>query len=740
LQLSGKGITNELEFVVIGSQSILARISDPPRSLVYSSEADLYQTVNPKLKELLFDRLKVCRSCLPLKTDRRSRRSSNSIFSFQLFSFSASLPPVHPGYFPVFFWSLLILVSFWGYGELLRRRINRPEFADIGWGLTCAWGMSVVLALGGLLMAFGLAKAANLTVVVLFGVAAAVCYLAGNLTTKDTKSTKGKQGKTKPGPSGFHFPLSAFRFSDLVLYALAALAFASAIAWPLQVDPNDDVVCYLFYPEKILQTGTLIEPFNVRRMGTYGGQALLQALVMIVGAEKNGHVPDRGFGMLMLFGMLLHLSKGIPRSLGLLRFLAVGCLFFVSVPRINTGSSLTGAAMILALLLTLSKLPSPIRAGWTSYLAPALLVSGAGTLRMTYLLCAAGIVTLEPLIRHWTSNRRWLDNLKNAFACVWPIALGAFVLLIPWMAVLWQSNGTPMYPPFSGTMNPEFTILGNKGGPLFDAAHGLALLLTPEVLVLLFCFGLASFARNRPLAYAAVALTVFASWFTAYKFGVAMLSEGYRYTFPMLIPVALWLLISSLRQEDSEDTPPAWQAFLPPTLVLGLLLALNLPSAGRELGIQAESLPQQLVSRDPLVNPALTNAARELQNYTPVGSKLFVAVDTPYAFDFARNEIFTADMPGGSAIGKWPLDQGPTVFEKYLSGLGFKYIIASDFDNAMLLYTRKLWKTNQRPEWFFKEVNGKYFLDFMENVDAIAKTGRVVATAANLRLIEINSK
>jgi hypothetical protein len=39
---------------------------------------------------------------------------------------------MHPGYFPVLFWSLLILVSFWGYRELLRRRINRSEFADIG--------------------------------------------------------------------------------------------------------------------------------------------------------------------------------------------------------------------------------------------------------------------------------------------------------------------------------------------------------------------------------------------------------------------------------------------------------------------------------------------------------------------------------------------------------------------------------------------------------------------------------
>jgi hypothetical protein len=51
---------------------------------------------------------------------------------------------VHPGYFPVLLWSLVILASFWGYGEALRRWLDRKEFEDIGWGLTMAWGMPVV--------------------------------------------------------------------------------------------------------------------------------------------------------------------------------------------------------------------------------------------------------------------------------------------------------------------------------------------------------------------------------------------------------------------------------------------------------------------------------------------------------------------------------------------------------------------------------------------------------------------
>ena len=242
----------------------------------------------------------------------------------------------------------------------------------------------------------------------------------------------------------------------------------------------------------------------------------------------------------------------------------------------------------------------------------------------------------------------------------------------------------------------------------------------------------------RSLGVAAALMAVAVSWFTAYKFGVTVLSEGYRYTFPMLMPVVLWVLSSALPQtQDGHDQSgrATWVA-----LFLAVILAINLPGAGRELAVQAESLPGQMLSRDRLVNPALTNANRELQNYTPAGSKILVAVDTPYGFDFSRNPIFLVDVPGASGFGKWPLHQGPEALRQHLVDLGFSYIIASDFDNAMLLYTRKHWTEHQRPEWFFKEVWGKYFLDFMDSVDALAKTQRVVATAANLRLIDLKSR
>ena len=53
----------------------------------------------------------------------RSPRAAGQLFriAHSTFNIRASGAHMHPSYFDVFFWSLLIFVSFLGYGELLLR-------------------------------------------------------------------------------------------------------------------------------------------------------------------------------------------------------------------------------------------------------------------------------------------------------------------------------------------------------------------------------------------------------------------------------------------------------------------------------------------------------------------------------------------------------------------------------------------------------------------------------------------
>jgi hypothetical protein len=65
-------------------------------------------------------------------------------------------------------------------------------------------------------------------------------------------------------------------------------------------------------------------------------------------------------------------------------------------------------------------------------------------------------------------------------------------------------------------------------------------------------------------------------------------------------------------------------------------------------------------------------------------------------------------------------------------------VIAVDFDNAVLLYTRKLWNESTRPEWFYTSIWKPRFNDFMDNIDALAaQDGRLLAKAGNARLIDL---
>jgi hypothetical protein len=371
---------------------------------------------------------------------------------------------------------------------------------------------------------------------------------------------------------------------------------------------------------------------------------------------------------------------------------------------------------------------------WRLWLPPALLIAAAGSFRLTYLLATALVVLLAGLAQYISTRQSNFGAFTKNLTPVVGIGAISFALLIPYMVVFWQSHGVPSYPPFLGTMNPEFTVLGSKEGPLRDFAHAFGYLFSVEAMVLALSLLLALRSEHRALASGAALAILVVAWFTSYKFGVTVISESYRYTFPMMMPLAFWLLTQRLSQRDDTVDGSAKNYAL---VALTLLLAVNLPNAGRELGVMIDSLPAQIASRTSVAPPVLEKAARDLQKYTPEGSKIFVTIDTPYALDFSRNIIYTGDVTGASSIGKWPLRQGPEALKSYLLGLGIDYVLTSDFDNALLLYTRKHWLEHQRPEWFFKEVWGKYMLDFMDNVDSLSKSCHIVATSANLRLIEL---
>lgn len=155
-------------------------------------------------------------------------------------------------YYFAFFWGLAVLFAFIGYGRLLSHLCGW-EREKQGWGMQAALGMAGVVAVGGWLLLCEISTTPIMVALVIAGDAAAVFYFFRN----DAKKLA-------------QFELRNF-LNDLPLWILAAIVYAASVTWPGNIDPNDDLMCYLAMPERIAQTGTLQDPFTARRTYALGG-------------------------------------------------------------------------------------------------------------------------------------------------------------------------------------------------------------------------------------------------------------------------------------------------------------------------------------------------------------------------------------------------------------------------------------------------------------------------------------
>jgi hypothetical protein len=655
-------------------------------------------------------------------------------------------------YFPVLLWSFVIFASFWGYGEALRRALKRPEFDDLGWGLTAAWGMAVTLAIGGFLMMISLAKSPVLTVVVLLGAAFAAYYIAELLTQSTNPSKPSKKSKSSEqnarektlvkenkGQRRFD-PVSVFLYA--LPWSFAALAFATAVAWPHHIDPNDDLVCYLMLPKKILATGTLIEPFSFQRAGTFGGQAILQALAMIPGNELNGHVPERGLSMLVIFGILLGVCRRLPMPYSIAAVLLLICFWFVPVPRISTNGAMTGGCLLLALVDSLHRVRSSDSSkwNWRLLLPGALLAAGACCIKPTYAVVIAGIFAAL-FIASFFIGKPWPEKMV-AFRNLILTGAICIAILVPFSVVLYQSNGTPMVPPISGFVSKAFQTYDH---PEFskNLQALFAFLSVPNTLAILAML-LPIFLFAGPKEGLWVIGGIFAGFVViVIRFGALAYLDLYRYLYPILVPVFLWYLAMALK---TAATAAPRTGFLRQPVTISLAIAVVLvafawPSFSQgavELRAQVQSLPTQIAGGNSFLDPRLRASYQTIQNAIPPGAKVLTMVDASYWLDYKRNPMVSINAVGGSSPPPGiPFGKGPQALADYLRGLGFEYVIAVDFNNAVLLYTRRLWTTNTRPEWFYPQIWRPRFLDVMDSIDDWDLEGKVIARSGNLRLFDL---
>jgi len=624
-------------------------------------------------------------------------------------------------YFFAFFWGLAVFFSFLGYGRAICAVAGWKNKEIEGWGMQSALGVAVVIGIGGILLLFSLALRPVLGALVFVGTLVAAGFLISDLTRKS-----------------FRLEPAALK-QDFALWIIAIILYAASVSWTGSIDATDDFQGYLTMPERIAQTGTLREPFGLRRTYTLGGHVFLKSLVQCVTSERTGHLLDMGICKLILLGLLLGMTRELRATAPVLRFCFIALALLFPVPRINTNSSLTGVCLLLPAFLLLNGYFKEANKKLAFQIG--LLIAASITMRSLYigpLGAACGIFAAWT----WADSRTW-----KTFVCQFKLSAGpwvvACIVLIPWMTLSLLDCRTPLAPFLGGNINPAFANTGSKEGFWMDSATAFSFLFRPEVLSLLALAALPlAFKTGRFLKAASIAC-VLCVFYIALKGGACLTRDVYRFSFPILFGQAIFsfgLLAGCFKaltdKTNSGNAVSMMQSAV--ILLVSFMAIINIPTGLSAFSESIASLYQQIAKPGPFLPPNYREEYLALQKLAPQGAAILTAVDAPYLLDYARNRIMNADVIGGTSPPPgMPLFKGPQELKRYLQKQGINYILAVDWEKGLVFYNRKVEKETKR-EWFVNEVQIPNTLDFMDSVDWLDKNEKAVARGPNCRLIQLS--
>jgi hypothetical protein len=642
-------------------------------------------------------------------------------------------------YWLPFGWGLLVLLSFLGWGTAVERGLAGTT-AD--WGLRCGWGIAVTITIGGILASFSLASRRALILMVTAGAAIGLWGLVSR-----------------------RIPNSRIWLPGAVaMLAVMAFWYAPTVSLPWHNGCDDDVA-YFPFVRRLLDSGTLLEPFSLRRLATFGGQSLLQALIVSMGSEKNVHLLDIGIGGVVLAGIAYGAGRRLLVNPANALAIAAAALL-MPVPRLNSMSQTTGLVLFLTLFQTIHLVfrSKVVRA--REIVCLGMLAAAICTLRDNYIpaaiLALAGCFVADPRI----------GALRARIACGASACLAALLFLVPWMVILQRSSGSWLYPLIRGNHQRSFETY-SAGFSRFDALAAAAGFFThfETVIILAPAILLAFSARDR-IAFAQIASGTATAWITAFLFTYTDNGHLYRYSHAYLLAALLASLFAAIqfrREKSVRGRLPA-HVF---SISLAVLLVGTLPVVISGQGVYLRSLkllPAQIRDIAPLYPPGERDAYRRLQSLVPEHASVLAMTAAPALFDYRRNFVLNLDIPGAASPSPgMPFFKGPEALKAYLKNLGIGYIAYSDFDSAQCLYDRQRWlcqmdstrcvSLNPAPAFCdgspahpvrsmqpmdggtrlaaLWKVHGVFYLDLMQNIDRLAETEGIAFCGGQLRLLRL---
>lgn len=566
-------------------------------------------------------------------------------------------------------WGLVVLAALVGWG----RACNKLLLPDThrGWGMRGAWGMALTVAVGGVLNLLGLISPG----VVFVFLAAGVAFLVWRPSVR----WRGSERFAARDP--------VVLLLLAIVAGLAMLQYSASVAGTVDTvharpafDAHDDLQGYLFFPTKMLQTGSLgKDPFEPRRALSLGGQSFLDTLILSARPFRALHVLDEGIAMLIVLGLILGAGRrrGLgPRPTVLLAFLAL------SLPHLemrgNTSALFTGVALLLAWFFEELEEPSPAGRYGGRWVLIGLLVAAACAVKSTFIPFTVIFFGLT-LIAGVTGR----ENRRRTLGGAALIAAVTVVTVAPWMISVRLSSGTFLYPVFGEGFLGAASTHGFPAvqGDFGVSAVAVAIMIRRRLLDLLPVVLLLIFAEDprprRPVT--ALALGAVLTAVVLVIAGDTNLNHSLiRYTFPLAATALLGVAVASL--EDANRKPAHLRVAVAVAVVVMTIFA------GRaRLG---EMMDQVLVNvgqgvkGEQLVPEADREGIRRLQAALPEGASVLATLRYPFLLDNRRNQVFIMSLPGFSSPPPGlPVDGGAEAIASYLRGQGVRYLAYGGMDD-----------------------------------------------------------
>jgi hypothetical protein len=626
-------------------------------------------------------------------------------------------------------WSVLILLSFVGWGSIANLWLTKGRRVD--WGLRAGWGMAFVMLVGGYLTLVHAARRPVLIAQVVIGVAAWLWFAAmGRLPRISTR-----------------------RVGTWIAHAgvLVLLACASAVTVFLFIhyagkhdfQPSDDLPLYFEFPKKLIDTGSLYEPFNARRVSTLGGQPYLDGLFVAVAPFYHLPMVDAGLGIVLSFWLIVgHVTRnGLKGWQAVPLGFAFCLLFTVNIVRVNIASEASGIPVVLTMYRTLRFPFSDREAGRWPYEPPRVVALGVLLVTAILLRTTNGPALLPFLLLVFASDfllasrKPFTRESLLSFVHMMAIFCGTIaVALLPWSWLLHQSCGTFFYPVWQGNITPGWTFL--KSAPPWKAISALYADITYDKPIAFFILYL--FAGFVPLKGRArndiVFLTVgclLGVWALARGAGGFDAFAHARYMNAYIAATGL-VIAMSLGPNDPRA------AFV--ALGLGMHFAILRDEIRAGYLAAIEMVHQELTNgdRDEIAFSAGTAAYTEIQSHIDRGATVACAVHEPWRFDFRRNKIYTLDLLGGTGPKPgWPAFKGAQALLDYFKANGIRYVVFQNFDTGNEFYNRGHWALFKGDDYLGGEA--PFQLDGMDSIDKFATMRHVVYRAHQMTVVDLNA-